>query len=257
MKRALSPASPWLACPKARPAALKRLVCLPHGGGSASAYYALAALLPETIELLAVQLPGRETRLSEPPFTRMPPLVKALADALEPIAERPYAFFGHSFGALLGFEASRELRRRGLPLPETMIASGRRAPTVASSEPPLHKLPDDRFVAELVRRYDAIPRVILDEPELVALFVPILKADFAVLETHVHQGEPPLTCALGLYGGLDDPQTAQMEGWAELVSGSCRRRHFPGGHFYLQRPDQRRPLASALAEDLMALAPAA
>lgn len=247
----------WLTCPKSRRSARKRLICLPHGGGGAASFYPLAALLPEAIELLAVQLPGRETRLAEPPYTRMQPLVVALADALGATVAHPYAFFGHSFGGLLAFEVGRELRRRRLPLPETIIVSGRRAPTVPSSEPPLHPLPDDVFVAELVRRYDAIPRAILDEPELMALFLPVLKADFAVFETHVHQDEPPLDCALGLYGGTDDPQTEQMDGWAELVSGPCRRRRFAGGHFYLQRAEQRRALAMALADDLMTLAPAA
>jgi medium-chain acyl-[acyl-carrier-protein] hydrolase len=247
----------WLTSPKSRPFARKRLICLPHGGGGAASFYPLAGLLPEALELVAVQLPGRETRLAEPPFTRMQPLVAALTDALRETVAKPYAFFGHSFGALLAFEASRELRRRGLPLPEAIVVSGRRAPTVPSGEPPLHPLPDEAFVAELVRRYDAIPRVILDEPELMALFLPILKADFAVFETHEHQDELPLDCALGLYGGIEDPQTAQMDGWVELVRGPCRRRYFDGGHFYLQRADQRRAMALALAEDLMALAPAA
>jgi medium-chain acyl-[acyl-carrier-protein] hydrolase len=213
----------------------------------------LATLLPETIELRAVQLPGRETRLTEPPFTRMPPLVGALAEALGDTLREPYALFGHSLGALIAFELARELRRRCLPLPRTLVVSGRRAPTVRPSEPPLHTLPDDAFVAELIRRYDAIPRVILNEPELMALFLRVLKADFALFETHEHQDEPQLDCALGIYGGIDDPQTKEMEGWAQLVTGPCRRRRFDGGHFYLAPHAGRcAALATALAEDLFA-----
>jgi medium-chain acyl-[acyl-carrier-protein] hydrolase len=229
------------------------LICFPHAGGGATAFFALASSLPETIELRAIQLPGRETRLGEAPFTRLPLLIDALADALNDSLREPYALFGHSLGALIAFELGRELRRRGVPLPGTLIVSGRRAPTVKVSEPPLHTLPDRAFVAELRRRYDAIPRVILDEPELMALFLPALKADFALFETHEHRDEPRLDCALGIYGGAADPQTAEMEGWAELVVGPCRRRRFDGGHFYLaERAERRAALAAALAEDVLA-----
>jgi surfactin synthase thioesterase subunit len=183
----------------------------------------------------------------------MPPLVAALSEALNEIVFEPYALFGHSLGALVAFELSRELRRCGLPLPQTLIVSGRRAPTVKASEPPLHQLPDTDFLAELIRRYDAIPRVILDEPELMTLFLPVLRADFALFETHEHRDEPRLDCALGIYGGTGDPQTEQMEGWADLVAGPCHRRWFDGGHFYLaERPERRATLAAALAEDVLA-----
>lgn len=240
----------WITRPRPRPDADIRLLCLPHAGAGAAMFHPLAARLPPAIELLAVALPGRESRLSEPPMTRMQPLIAALADAVAGITARPYAMFGHSMGALLAFELARELRRRDLPLPRTLVVSARRAPTVANSEPALHPLPDDRFVKELVRRYDAIPAAIMNEPELMALFVPILKADFAVFETHTHSDEPPLACALATYGGHDDPQTEQMHGWAGLVSGAHRTRIFDGGHFYYA--DQRDALARTLAEDILA-----
>jgi medium-chain acyl-[acyl-carrier-protein] hydrolase len=227
-----------------------RLICLPHAGGGAVAFHAFAALLPDSIEMMAVQLPGRETRIAEPPLRRMGPLVEALADGIEHALTKPYAFFGHSMGALVAFELARTLRRRGQRMPATIIVSGRRAPNLPQADPPLHHLPDDAFVEALVRRSDAIPKVVLDEPALMAMFVPVLKADFAVFETHVHRDEPRLHCGLALYGGRADPQTAQMAGWADLFSGPCRTRLFDGGHFYLA--DQRRAVAAALAEDVLA-----
>jgi len=226
-----------------------RLICLPHAGGGASGFHPLAALLPRDIEMLTVQLPGRESRLGEPPFRRMEPLIDALTDAVAPLLDRPYALFGHSMGALIGYELGRAFERKRLPLPRTMIVSGRRSPTVPNTEAPLHRLPDDRFVEALVARYDAIPKVIRDEPELMALFLPVLKADFEVFESHHHTETRPLDCALAIYGGRSDPQTRQMAGWADLYSGPCRTRLFDGGHFYLA--DQRRALAEALAEDVL------
>lgn len=247
--------SSWLAVPRPKADAALRLLCIPHAGGGASFFHPLAAMLPPSCELAIAQLPGREARLAEPPFTRLAPLVSALVDAATPALRPPYAIFGHSMGALIGFEMAREMRRRGLPLPRRLIVSGRRAPTLPPSGPPLHALPDDAFIAELVRRYDAIPQAILQEPELVALFLPVLKADFAVFETHRHQPEPPLACALSTYGGTEDPQTAEMAGWEALAEGPVRRRRFPGGHFYLAA--SRPALAAALAEDVLDPVPAA
>lgn len=211
-------------------------------------FHPLAALLPASITMGAVQLPGREARLGEAPFTRMAPLIAAMADALAPAMEQPTAFFGHSMGALLAYELARELVRRGQAPPVSLIVSGRRAPTFQGTEAPLHPLPDDAFVAELVRRYDAIPQAILAERELMALFLPVLKADFAVFETHRHAPGEPLPCPIAIYGGDADPQTAEMEGWAALCAGPATRRVFPGGHFYLV--PQRQAVAAAMADDL-------
>ncbi len=239
----------WLTCPRPRPAAGFRLYCLPHAGGGATFFHSFASLLPQSIEMMAVQLPGREVRLAEAPHRHMAPLVAALLDGIRESLVTPYAFFGHSMGALVAFELSRALRRQGLPLPRTIVVSGRRPPTVPNTEPPLHLLSDDAFVDALVQRYDAIPRVVRDEPELMAMFVPVLKADFATFETHVHRDEPPLPCAVSIYGGRDDPQTRQMDGWADLFSGPSRFRLFDGGHFYLVA--QRQAVAAALAEDAL------
>jgi medium-chain acyl-[acyl-carrier-protein] hydrolase len=244
----------WLTCPQPRPAAALRLICFPHAGGGAAAFYPFAALLPSSIEMLAVQLPGREARLAEPPFHRMAPLVDALLDGIRDRLTERYVFFGHSMGALVAFELCRALRREGLKLPETVVVSGRRAPTVPNTEAPLHVLDDLAFVDALIARYDAIPRVIREEPELMQLFVPVMKADFATFENHVHTDEAPLDCKLAIYGGCDDPQTPHMVGWADLFRGPSRTRHFAGGHFYLA--DQRRDVAAALAEDILASVPA-
>ena len=137
-------------------------------------------------------------------------------------------------GALVAFELSRALRRQGLPLPRAMIVSGRRPPTV-----PEHRTASPctfRMIRSWMRWFAATTRsreVIRNEPELMALFVPVLKADFEIIETHVHQDEPPLPCAVAFYGGRDDPQTRQMDGWASLFGGPSRFRQFDGGHFYI------------------------
>ncbi len=211
-----------------------------------------ASLLPESIQLQAVLLPGRESRFRERPHERMAPLVASLADAMTQELPGHYVLFGHSMGALVAFELARELRRRGRRLPDLLIVSGRRSPDLAVDERPLHVLPDREFIAEIQARYGGIPQVILEEPELMELFLPTLKADFAVFETHGFAPEPPLPCRLAFYGGDQDPQSdpEASDGWFRLVSGPTTRRIFPGGHFYLT--EQRRAVARAIADDAFA-----
>ena len=182
----------------------------------------------------------------------MPELIGALAGAMGEHLPGPYVLFGHSMGALVAFELARELRRRGRKLPDLLIVSGRRAPDIRPHEAPLHVLPDQDFVAAIQSRYGGIPKAILDEPELMALFLPTLRADFAVFETYRFEPEPQLPCRLAFYGGSHDPQSepAASDGWFDLVSGPTSRRIFPGGHFYLA--EQRAAVAHAIAQDTMA-----
>src|SRR5213592_2035686 len=99
--------NPWLACPRPNPQARLRLFCVPYAGGSSRVFQSWAAGLPPAVELCAVELPGRGTRLHEPPLTEFAALINALAEAVRPYLDKPYALFGHSFGALLSFELAR------------------------------------------------------------------------------------------------------------------------------------------------------
>src|SRR5262249_6231149 len=153
------------------------------------------------LEVMALQLPGRAERLREAPFTGMVPLTETVADSIAPYLDRPFSFFGHSMGALLAFELARELRRRGAPLPEHLFLSGRRAPqipvaTVALGGRSADDLSDDDFMRRMGDHYGGIPAPILAEPDLVRIFVPILRADMAVVESYRYRGEPPLACPI-------------------------------------------------------------
>lgn len=237
----------WLLRYRVAEAAASRIIALPHAGAGPAIFRPIVGLLPPRIELVCVQLPGHGARLSEPPFTQSAALIAALAPIVAESIDRPYTLFGHSMGAFVAFELCRALRRMGAPLPHRLIVSGRRPPNYPAPELNLHRLDDDSFVKELTSRYDGIPPVIRAEPELMALFLPVLKADFAVFETYQWSEEPPLPCRLALYGGEDDLQTAQMDGWAGLATGPVERRRFPGGHFYLmERPEA---FADALTAD--------
>lgn len=239
---AIPAAQPWLVEPDPQPGAALRLICLPYAGGGAVVYRPWRRLLPPSVALSIVQLPGRETRLREAPFTRMAALVAALAEAAAPLAAGPYALFGHSMGALVAFELARALRRAGAPAPRCLFVSGRRAPQLPDPEPPLHPLADGPFVGAMVRRYNAIPRVILEDVELLRLFLPTLRADFELIETYAYADEAPLACPIVALGGQDDVRArgADLEAWRAHTTASFRARQLPGGHFYLQ--DERAAL---------------
>jgi medium-chain acyl-[acyl-carrier-protein] hydrolase len=245
---------PWVIRPAPRAHARLRLFCFPSAGGGAAQYRPWVQQLPDDIELCAVQLPGRESRLREAPQRRLAPIVAAAGDALAPLLDIPCALFGHSMGALLAFEVAHRLRRQGL-LPLHLFVSGRRAPQLPDPDPALHALEEAAFVREIVRRYNGIPRVILEDAEMLQLFLPTLRADLEVIETYIHAGEEPLPCPITAFGGLDDGRArhADLEAWRAQTTRSFRSRQFPGDHFYLQ--SQRSALLAEIAETLAGGAP--
>ena len=181
----------WLQWPMARGDAALRLFCFHPAGVGASVYRQWGFGLPSSVEVAAVQLPGRGNRLKEPPVADVPLLVDALVSNLAPHFEGRFAFFGHSMGAVLAHELSHALRNRGLPSPSHLIVSGRKAPTVPTRFPPLSHLPDHVFVAEINSRYGGIAPEILQHQDVLDLLLPCLRADIAALENFV----PPVSSA--------------------------------------------------------------
>jgi medium-chain acyl-[acyl-carrier-protein] hydrolase len=234
---------------KPNPGASLRLFCFPYAGVGASVYRPWPADLGPSFEVLGVQLPGREGRFTEPPFTRLEPLLRALLPAILPFLDRPFAFFGHSLGALVSFELCRHLRRASGPLPVHLFVSGRRAVQWQLHEEPLHTLPDAELIEE-VRRYNGSPEEVLAHKELMDLMLPILRADFAIHETYTYVDEPPLDLPISAFGGIADTDVPEerLDAWRHQTTRAFRCRLFPGDHFYLN--GLRREVTQAIAHDL-------
>src|SRR5205085_8881948 len=230
-----SSATPWLVINRPNPQARLRLFCFPYAGGGAATYHAWPGELPTEVEVCAVQLPGRASRSRESPYDRLKQLVEALAPAVLPYLDRPYAFFGHSMGALIAFELTRRLRREADTSPAHLFVSGRRAPQLPRTNPPIHDLPEAEFVQAL-RRLNGTPDEVLAHPELMELMLPLLRADFAAVGTYEYTPEPALACPITAYGGLQDHEVsrAQLEAWRTQTTGGFTLRMLPGDHFYLQ-----------------------
>lgn len=241
--------SRWLAPNLQQTDARTRFFCLPYAGAGASAYRWWINELPADIQLCPVQLPGRENRLGERAIDNAPALIRELLAGLQPYLDRPFVIFGHSMGALLAFELTRELRRLGLPQPQHLFLSAHRAPHLPGLLPHVHTLSRSEFLSEL-QRLEGTPKEVLEHEELMQIAEPILRADFKLCETYEYTPGPPLDIPLGIFGGTDDPKVGEdvLAPWREHTLAPMRLRMLPGGHLFLQQ--SRAPLASAILEDL-------
>lgn len=239
--------TPWIVR-KARPAARLRLFCFPYSGGGATSFRGWADAMP-SLEVCAVQAPGRETRMREPAFVRIEPLVAEIVKAMRPMLDKPFALFGHSLGSFVAFETARALRREGLPAPKHLIVSGCPAPQVHDVKSPIHDLEDARLV-DALRRYQGTPDEVLQNDELMNLLLPILRADFTIYETYAAKDEPPLDVPLTALGGLEDDHAsrAELDAWRAQTTKSFVLRMFPGGHFFVHTA--RTPLLGTVLTDL-------
>lgn len=231
-RAALAGTDPWIRRFQPAPEAPVRLVCLPHAGGSAALYAPYARALAPVADVLAIQYPGRQDRRAEPGVTRLELLADLVTDALGAWTDRPLVVFGHSMGALLGYEVTARLEAAGTP-PRALVASGRRAPSRYREES-VHLRTDEGVVREL-RHLGGVDPAFLDEPELRAMILPAVRSDYEAIETYRHPPRAPLRTPLAVLTGDSDPQvtTEEAAAWAAHTTGDFTLRTFPGGHFYL------------------------
>lgn len=246
---ALRPHDPWIVRHRSNPDARMRLFCFSYAGGGASIYRSWHEALPSDIELCAIQLPGRENRAGEAPFTRMTPLLETVAASLDPYLDRPFAFFGHSMGALVSFELSRYLRRTRATSPIALYLGAFRAPHRPNPNIKIHHLPSEVF--KVVLRAEGIAEMVLQNAELMEAMLPTLRADFEVCDTYEYYEEAPLDCPLTIFGGLEDVRISRtdLEGWPLHGSQECNLTMFPGAHFFVHSAQDQ--LCAAIAGRLV------
>jgi len=207
------------------------------------------AALPANVEVCAVQLPGRESRMNEPFEPSLASLLPKLVDALAPVRAGEYAIYGHSIGAFVAFEFTRELRRRGERLPVHLIVSARRAPQ-CKPLPALSYMSDPELLQELTHLYGPLHPAILADRDFLALSLRSIRGDLRLSDSHRNVDEPPLALPLSAYGGRRDLSTDEdmLRAWGAHTSAAFNLRLFDGDHFF---PDTGRgEVARALVEDL-------
>ncbi|WP_433125690.1 thioesterase II family protein [Micromonospora sp. CA-240977] len=240
----------WAVTWRPAPRAAMRLFCLPHAGGGAATFRRWAQLLAPDIEVVAIRLPGRESRLAERPCQRIDQLVPALVRDLEPWLYKRHAWFGHSMGAGVAFEVCRLMRRLDLPPAERLIVAAAPAPQLPRREPPVHDAPVGDLLGRL-RELNGTSAEVLDELPMLMPLIPMLRADFALAENHAYRPEHPLRLPISVYGGTADESVndEELAAWRHQSSLDTSVRLFDGGHFFVHDADGAVP--HAVATDLL------
>ena len=226
-------ASRWLVRKPAPPRRF-RLYCFCYAGGSAANYANWQADLDPTIEICAIELPGRGTRFGEEAETSLSTLKATVAQVIASAGHTSFAFFGHSLGALLAFEVARTLQQMGAAVPQHIFVSGGSAPQHRRDTGKIHLLADDELIEEL-KNYNGTPPAVLEHEELMELLLPMIRADFALVANYTYSAAPLLPMPTTVLMGRDDDngEGEHVEGWKKETSADCKIFWFEGDHFYI------------------------
>jgi medium-chain acyl-[acyl-carrier-protein] hydrolase len=243
--------SPWFVCPRAVSNAGTRLFLFPYAGGGPAVFGKWPAELSSNMEAWIAHYPGRGSRHNESPIKELDNLAGKLSQAIQPLLDKPFAFFGHSMGGLVAFELARHLRKNGLPQPITLFVSGCGAPHLPDPHPAIHTLPDAEFLNAL-RQFKGIPSELLQLPDAVELLLPTLRADFEAVESYIYNSnESPLDCPIIAFGGLDDRRVSQnrLESWAVQTNSGFKSIYFSGDHFFIDTAKDK--IVRSIAAEMM------
>ncbi len=230
----------WFVCPRPIPKADLRLFLFPYAGGAPTAFNKWPAEFPDNIETSIVHYPGRGSRFNETPIKELAVLIEEINYAILSLLDKPFIFFGHSMGGMVAFELARKLRQQELSQPQLLFVSGCGAPQLPNPNLPIHSLSDSEFIKSL-QELNGIPAEAVNNPELMQLLLPALRADFEAIETYKYiSSESRLACPIIAFGGTSDPHVhrERLEGWVEQTSASVKTKYFPGGHFFINTARQ-------------------
>lgn len=229
--------SRWLISSNQLSSAPIQLFCFSHAGGSASVFHRLRHLLAPTIEVVAIELPGRGSRFKEPLSIGFDTLVDTISHAIADAVRQRFCIFGHSIGALLAYEVSRKLAVRGCS-PDALIVSGRRAPQLPRRPLPrdsqkLSEWTDEQLIL-LLQDYDGTPPGILQSQEMLNLYMPVLRQDFELDTNYVFKPDIHMQCPIYIFGGEQDGLVshAELQPWIDLTAGFAKVKMLGGGHFF-------------------------
>ena len=229
-----------------------RLFCFPYAGGGPYIFQGWSKWLPEHVGLYTVHLPGRGTRMRCAPIDKLHLIVDAVVKALQPLQDMPFAFFGHSMGALLAFEAAKALRCQRSCGPRLLFASACSPPSMVEEQREnIYNLSDEAFI-EKIKNLGGTPPEVLENKELLDLLMPTLRADFTAVDTYKYELAAPLTCPIVIIFGTQDDDACGliMEGWNRETTRTLLAHEIQGGHFFIHTAEAE--LQQIIISDLRA-----
>lgn len=227
--------SKWLFRPAVEsPAPRRRLFCFPYAGSGPSIFRSWIGRLPGDVDLLALRIPGRESRFAETPCTDWARLIEETTAALLPLLDVPYVLFGHSFGGMLAYETARRFHTSGAPLPEALIVSGCRCPRVRARARAPYDSPSDVFW-QWVDDMAGTPAAVLESQEIRTIVEPALRADLQLANSWGGGAPHVFDLPIITFGGVDDPVVMrdEIEGWRDYTAQRYRHIDFAGSHFFV------------------------
>ncbi len=217
-----------------RPAAASRLFCFPHAGGGPVVFFDWSERLGAAVECVSLLYAGRGQRLREEPRLHVEDLVSEISEGFPAFTDKPFSFYGHSFGGIVAFELARKMRRSGSPGPQHLFVGAARPPHLELPFPPIHELADGDFVSKVQSRYGGMPAAILQDPDVLEMFLPAMRADFTAYETYRFQPADPLDIPITAFGGSDDiaVKIDSLQEWSLHTVAGFDMNVLPGGHFF-------------------------
>eukprot|EP00040_Diaphanoeca_grandis_P024578 m.135297 g.135297 ORF g.135297 m.135297 type:complete len:2787 (+) comp29787_c4_seq1:169-8529(+) len=238
-------AARWLKCFSPKETPEMRLFCFPFAGGSPHTFRAWSnAELLNHIEIQCVHPPGRGTRFEDEPVASLAESVALIVEAMLPFMDVPFGFFGHSLGALMAYEVTRELKAQGFPAPIFLIASGSESPNLTEESHKtratttlLSELNDEDFLRKVGTDWNYIPTEVSSDKALLDLVLPVLRSDLNMWQTYTHAaGDRGISTPVLALGGADDTTVsrAALDDWQTCTNASFETQIVPGNHFFVE-----------------------
>jgi surfactin synthase thioesterase subunit len=209
-----------------------QLIALPFAGGNETSYERFRPYLPEGWELVSFALPGKGSRIHEPLLSDIHAIVSVLAEQMEQHTQRPYALYGHSMGAMLAHLLIHRTAAAGRPLPKHLFVSSFPAP---SHHHDRHRgqMTDTQFIDHM-KRLGGLPPAVLEEPKLLSLILPMLRADIAAIDGYRYIAEEPHSVSItAMFGSQEQALVASIRDWQAETTQPIRIQRFDGDHFFI------------------------
>ncbi|MGM9978313.1 MAG: thioesterase II family protein [Clostridium sp.] len=214
----------------------KQLFCLPYAGGSATIYYKFSKYLNDNIEVVPVELAGRGMRADESGYNDFEDIVEDVSNIiLNEWNGNEFSIIGYSMGSLIAYEVYYKLLKKRNIIPKNMFMCAATSPNVEDRR----KIPTDTSDEEFCRRVTELGGMspeILEDKELLKIFLPIIRNDIKVYNKYVfkEREEKIKSNVFVLYSDEENDYDRIWE-WRNYCVNNCNFTRFQGGHFFINK----------------------